>query len=186
MALYCTNNKSSWLSRSNRSVSVTVSMAVVATVVSVAIGTAVSETVAVVAVVSIGLGVSAPLAVVESLGGLGHEGGGMAAVVGNTETVAVATAVSVGKTMSIAVVGIGISAPLAVVVSGAVGDGSEGAAGETGGVMVARESGVDVVVVDSDSVAVVSVGVSAPLAVAVGQVAVRTGTVDCALDSVPM
>merc|ERR1712203_839517 len=144
MALYCTNNKSSWLSRSNRSVSVTVSMAVVATVVSVAIGTAVSETVAVVAVVSIGLGVSAPLAVVESLGGPGHEGGGMAAVVGNTETVAV--------------VGIGISAPLAVVVSGAVGDGSEGAAGETGGVMVARESGVDVVVVDSDSVAVVSVG----------------------------
>merc|ERR1719431_2337535 len=139
--------------------------------VSVAIGTAVSETVAVVAVVSIGLGVSAPLAVVESLGGPGHEGGGVAAVMGNTETVAVA------------VVGIGISAPLAVVVSGAVGDGSEGAAGETGGAVVSRQAGVDVVVVDSDSVAVVSVGVSAPLAVAVGQVAVRTGTVDCALDS---
>merc|ERR1719350_687413 len=106
------------------------------------------------------------------------------AVVGISISAPLAVVVSVGKTMSVAVVGISISAPLAVVVSGAVGDGSEGATGETGGVMVARESGVDVVVVDSDSVAVVSVGVSAPLAVAVGQVAVRTGTVDCALDSV--
>merc|ERR1712127_97715 len=105
------------------------------TVVTIAVCMAVSETVAVVAVVSIGLGVSAPLAVVKALGGPGHEGGGMAAVVGNTETVAVAVTVSVAETMSVAVVGIGVSAPLAVVVSSSVGDGSERAAGEAGSVV---------------------------------------------------
>merc|ERR1719153_1618263 len=66
----------------------------------------------------------------------------------------------------VAVEGIGfsLSRPLAP------GHGSEGASGQTVGVVVASEAGVHVVVVDSDAVAIVaveSISVSGPLAIVV-------------------
>merc|ERR1712066_718632 len=76
--------------------------------------------------------------------------------------------VTVGTSVSVSVVGIGLSLSLSGPL--APGHGSEGASGQTVGVVVAVESGVDVVVVDSNTVAVVAVvgiGVSAPFAVVV-------------------
>merc|ERR1712027_247148 len=94
-------------------------------------------------------------------------------VVTTMVSVAVAMSVIVGTSVSVSVVGIGLSlsGPLAP------GYGSEGASGQTVGVVVAVESGVDVVVVDSNTVAVVAVvgiGVSAPLAVVVADETVET------------
>merc|ERR550517_467074 len=83
--------------------------------------------------------------------------------------------VTVGTSVSVSVVGIGLglslSGPLAP------GHGSEGASGQTVGVVIAVESGVDVVVVDSNTVAVVAIvgiGVSAPLAVVVADETMET------------
>merc|ERR1712183_935084 len=92
-------------------------------------------------------------------------------VVTTMGSVTVAMSVTVGTSVSVSVVGIGLSRPLAP------GHGSEGASGQTVGVMVAVESGVDVVVVDSNTVAVVAVvgiGVSAPLAIVVADETVET------------
>merc|ERR1719228_1920684 len=67
-------------------------------------------------------------------------------------SVAVAMSVTVGTSVSVSVVGIGLSLSLRGPL--APGHGSEGASGQTVGVVVAVESGVDVVVVDSNTVAV--------------------------------
>merc|ERR1712212_189023 len=66
--------------------------------------------------------------------------------------------VTVGTSVSVSVVGIGLSLSLSGPL--APGHGSEGASGQTVGVVVAVESGVDVVVVDSNTVAVVPVVVA--------------------------
>merc|ERR1712105_135222 len=92
-------------------------------------------------------------------------------------SVTVGTSVSV----SMAVVGISLSlrGPLAP------GHGSERASGQTVGVVVAVEAGVDVVVQDSNtvSVAVVGIGIGAPLAVVVADNTVETlgrpGNIGC-------
>merc|ERR1719378_1665225 len=68
--------------------------------------------------------------------------------------VSIAMSVSVTVGTSVSVVGIGLSLSLSGPL--APGHGSEGASRETVGVVVAVESGVDVVVVDSNTVAVVA------------------------------
>merc|ERR1719228_749934 len=96
-------------------------------------------------------------------------------VVTTMVSVAVAMSVTVGTSVSVSVVGIGLSLSLSRPL--APGHGSEGASRQTVGVVVAVESGVDVVVVDSNTVAVVAVvgiGVSAPLAVVVADETVET------------
>merc|ERR550525_1761546 len=99
----------------------------------------------------------------------------MMTVVTTMVSVAVAMSVTVGTSVSVSVVGIGLSLSLSGPL--APGHGSEGASGQTVGVVVDVESGVDVVVVDSNTVAVVPVvgiGVSAPLAVVVADETVET------------
>merc|ERR1712112_303006 len=88
--------------------------------------------------------------------------------------VAMAMSITVGTSVSVSVVGIGLSLGLSGPL--APGDGSEGASGQTVGVVVAVESGVDVVVQDSNSVAVaiVSIGIGAPLAIVVADNTVET------------
>merc|ERR1711970_702833 len=88
------------------------------------------------------------------------------AVVTTMVVAVVAKAIAVGTTVSVAVEGIGLSLsrPLAP------GHGSEGASGQTVGVVVASEAGVHVVVVDSNAMAVVaveSISISGPLAIVV-------------------
>merc|ERR1712088_587338 len=88
-------------------------------------------------------------------------------------SVTVGTSVAV----SMAVVGIGLSISLSGPL--APGHSSEGVSGQTGGVVVAVESRVDVVVQDSNSVTVSVVSVGAPLSIVVS-----TGSVDSALVTV--
>merc|ERR1712088_604505 len=85
-------------------------------------------------------------------------------------SVTVGTSIAV----SMSVVGIGLSISLSGPL--APGHGSEGVSGQTGGVVVAVESRVDVVVQDSNTVAValVSIGIGAPLAVVVADNTVET------------
>merc|ERR1740123_2384177 len=89
-------------------------------------------------------------------------------------SIAVAMSITVGTTVSVAVVGISLSLSLSGPL--APGHGSEGSSGQTVGVVVAMESRVDVVVQDSNtvSVAVVGIGISAPLAVVVSDKTVET------------
>merc|ERR1719397_962064 len=68
-------------------------------------------------------------------------------------SIAIAMAVTVGTSVAVAVVGIGLSLSLSRPL--APGHGSEGTSGQTSGVVVAVVAGVDVVVVDSNAVAVV-------------------------------
>merc|ERR1719384_353045 len=72
--------------------------------------------------------------------------------------------------MAVVGISLSLSRPLAP------GHGSERASGQTVGVVVAVESGVDVVVQDSNtvSVAVVGIGIGAPLAVVVADNTVET------------
>merc|ERR1712210_210639 len=80
---------------------------------------------------------------------------------------------------------VGISLSLSLRGPLAPGHGSERASGQTVGVVVAVESGVDVVVQDSNtvSVAVVGIGIGAPLAVVVADNTVETlgrpGNIGC-------
>merc|ERR1711863_242370 len=91
----------------------------------------------------------------------------VAKVVSNS--IAVTVSVSMGVSMSIVGVSPSPGRPLAP------GHGSEGASGQTVGVVVAVEARVDVVVVDSNAVAVVAVeGLGAPLAVVVADETVKT------------
>merc|ERR1719237_1699619 len=70
---------------------------------------------------------------------------------------------------------VGVSLSLSLGRPLAPGDGSEGASGQTVGIVVAVEARVDVVVVDSNAVAVVAVeGLGAPLAVVVADETVKT------------
>merc|ERR1712037_835070 len=95
------------------------------------------------------------------------------AVVATMVSIAVAKVVSnsIAVAVSVSIVGVSLSLgrPLAP------GHGSEGASGQTVGVVVAVEARVDVVVVDSNAVAVVAVeGLGAPLAVVVADETVKT------------
>merc|ERR1719174_1113092 len=93
----------------------------------------------------------------------------VAKVVSNS--IAVTVSVSMGVSMSI----VGVSLSLSLGRPLAPGHGSEGASGQTVGVVVAVEARVDVVVVDSNAVAVVAVeGLGAPLAVVVADETVKT------------
>merc|ERR550525_1078600 len=75
--------------------------------------------------------------------------------------------------ISVSIVGVSLSLSLGRPL--APGHGSEGASGQTVGVVVAVEARVDVVVVDSNAVAVVAVeGLGAPLAVVVADETVKT------------
>merc|ERR1712066_258308 len=86
-------------------------------------------------------------------------------------SIAVTVSVSMGVSMSI----VGVSLSLSLGRPLAPGHGSEGASGQTVGVVVAVEARVDVVVVDSNAVAVVAVeGLGAPLAVVVADETVKT------------
>merc|ERR1711934_630134 len=92
----------------------------------------------------------------------------VAKVVSNS--IAVTVSVSMGVSMSI----VGVSLSLSLGRPLAPGHGSEGASGQTVGVVVAVEARVDVVV-DSNAVAVVAVeGLGAPLAVVVADETVKT------------
>merc|ERR1712088_434059 len=71
-----------------------------------------------------------------------------------------------------AVVGISLSLSLSGPL--APGHGSEGASGQTVGIVVAVESRVDVVVQDSNTVAIEGIGISGPLAVVVADNTVET------------
>merc|ERR1712088_371829 len=71
-----------------------------------------------------------------------------------------------------AVVGISLSLSLGGPL--APGHGSEGASGQTVGIVVAVESRVDVVVQDSNTVAIEGIGISRPLAVVVADNTVET------------
>merc|ERR1711910_225042 len=91
----------------------------------------------------------------------------VAKVVSNS--IAVTVSVSMGVSVSIVGVSLSLGRPLAP------GHGSEGASGQTVGVVVAVEARVDVVVVDSNAVAVVAVeGLGAPLSVVVADETVKT------------
>merc|ERR1711910_185298 len=91
----------------------------------------------------------------------------VAKVVSNS--IAVTVSVSMGVSVSIVGVSLSLGRPLAP------GHGSEGASGQTVGVVVAVEARVDVVVVDSNAVAVVAVeGLGAPLSVVVADESVKT------------
>ena len=93
----------------------------------------------------------------------------VAKVVSNSITVTV----SVSMGVSVSIVGVSLSLSLGRPL--APGHGSEGASGQTVGVVVAVEARVDVVVVDSNAVAVVAVeGLGAPLAVVVADETVKT------------
>merc|ERR1719266_874548 len=75
--------------------------------------------------------------------------------------------------VSVSIVGVSLSLSLGRPL--APGHGSEGASGQTVGVVVAVEARVDVVVVDSNAVAVVAVeGLGAPLSVVVADETVKT------------
>merc|ERR1711911_72999 len=89
-------------------------------------------------------------------------------------TVTMSVTVGTSVAVSMAVVGIGLSISLSGPL--APGHGSEGVSGQTGGVVVAVESRVDVVVQDSNTVAVavVGFGIGAPLAVVVADNTVET------------
>ena len=87
-------------------------------------------------------------------------------------TVTMSVTVGTSVAVSMAVVGIGLSISLSGPL--APGHGSEGVSGQTGGVVVAVESRVDVVVQDSNTVAVVGIGIGAPLAVVVADNTVET------------
>merc|ERR1719180_566800 len=92
---------------------------------------------------------------------------------------AVAVTVTVGTsvTVAVAVVGIGLSLSLSGPL--APGHGGEGTSGQSAGVVVAVVAGVHVVVVDSNAVAVVGIGISAPLAEVVSVVSDDTvGTLE--------
>merc|ERR1719205_545218 len=78
-------------------------------------------------------------------------------------SVTVAMSVTVGTSVSVSMAVVGISLSLSGPL--APGHGSEGASGQTVGIVVAVESRVDVVVQDSNTVAIVGVGISSPLAV---------------------
>merc|ERR1712066_858382 len=85
----------------------------------------------------------------------------------------IAVTVSVSMGVSVSIVGVSLSLSLGRPL--APGHGSEGASGQTVGVVVAVEARVDVVVVDSNAVAVVAVeGLGAPLAVVVADETVKT------------
>merc|ERR1712076_51244 len=99
------------------------------------------------------------------------------AVVATMVSIAVAKVVSnsiaVSMAVSMSIVGVSLSLSLGRPL--APGHGSEGASGQTVGVVVAVEARVDVVVVDSNAVAVVAVeGLGAPLAVVVADETVKT------------
>merc|ERR1719483_1738782 len=102
-------------------------------------------------------------------------------------TVAMAVTVGTSVSVSVSVVGIGLSLSLSGPL--APGHGSEGASGQTGGVVVAVVAGVDVVVGDSNAMSVgktmsvAVVGISAPLAI-VADKTVSTGSIDGALVAV--
>merc|ERR1712110_1056192 len=90
-------------------------------------------------------------------------------------SVTVAMSVTVGTSVSVSMAVVGISLSLSLGRPLAPGHGSEGASGQTVGVVVAVEARVDVVVVDSNAVAVVAVeGLGAPLAVVVADETVKT------------
>merc|ERR1712083_567896 len=87
----------------------------------------------------------------------------------------IAVTVSVSMGVSVSIVGVSLSLSLSLGRPLAPGHGSEGASGQTVGVVVAVEARVDVVVVDSNAVAVVAVeGLGAPLAVVVADETVKT------------
>merc|ERR1719442_69532 len=93
------------------------------------------------------------------------------AMVSVTVTMSVTVGTSVAVSMAVGIgLSISLSGPLAP------GHGSEGVSGQTGGVVVAGESRVDVVVQDSNTVAVavVGIGIGAPLAVVVADNTVET------------
>merc|ERR1712076_258192 len=99
------------------------------------------------------------------------------AVVATMVSIAVAkvvsNSISVSMGVSMSIVGVSLSLSLGRPL--APGHGSEGASGQTVGVVVAVEARVDVVVVDSNAVAVVAVeGLGAPLAVVVADETVKT------------
>merc|ERR1712037_870759 len=97
------------------------------------------------------------------------------AVVATMVSIAVAKVVSNSITVTVSVSIVGVSLSLSLGRPLAPGHGSEGASGQTVGVVVAVEARVDVVVVDSNAVAVVAVeGLGAPLAVVVADETVKT------------
>merc|ERR1712106_1275382 len=95
----------------------------------------------------------------------------VAMTVAMTVSMAVSMAVTVGTSVSVSVSVVGIGLSLSLSGPLAPGHGSEGVSGQTGGVVVAVVAGVDVVVGDSNAVAlgktmsVAVVSSSAPLAV---------------------
>merc|ERR1712141_117626 len=97
-------------------------------------------------------------------------------VVTTMVSVSIAMSVTVGTSVSVSMAVVGISLSLSLRGPLAPGHGSERASGQTVGVVVAVESGVDVVVQDSNtvSVAVVSISIGAPLAVVVANNTVET------------
>merc|ERR1719318_1330420 len=95
-------------------------------------------------------------------------------VVSAMVSVTVAMSVTVGTSVSVSMAVVGISLSLSLSGPLAPGHGSEGASGQTVGIVVAVESRVDVVVQDSNTVAIVGVGISSPLAVVVADNTVET------------
>merc|ERR1719205_563210 len=95
-----------------------------------------------------------------------------------TAMVTVAMSVTVGTSVSVSMAVVGISLSLSLSGPLAPGHGSEGASGQTVGIVVAVESRVDVVVQDSNTVAIVGVGISAPFAVVVADNTVADNTVE--------
>merc|ERR1719460_1206692 len=75
-------------------------------------------------------------------------------------SVSIAMSVTVGTSVSVSMAVVGISLSLSLRGPLAPGHGSERASGQTVGVVVAVESGVDVVVQDSNTVSVAVVGIS--------------------------
>merc|ERR1719222_1357018 len=98
----------------------------------------------------------------------------MSVTVGTSVSVSMAMSVTVGTSVSVSMAVVGISLRLSLRGPLAPGHGSERASGQTVGIVVAVESRVDVVVQDSNTVAIEGIGISGPLAVVVADNTVET------------